>query len=392
MRKALRILHRWTGLIIALAVVITGLTGAVIPYQDQIRSLVAGEVWDAAPPEPGARVLSGLELKRIAEEETGGSVSFIKLVPDPDHAQSVFVSAPRGEPPLPFQQYFLDPYTGEIRARVNFADLADGPINIAPFLVAVHYSLAAGQTGRQVLGWAALAWLLLSFTGVVLTFPRKGCKTFWRGWRDAWRLRRKGSRKVRLHDFHRATGLWLLPLTLVFTWSAVSFNLDLVHDPVQRMLGAEGLFRPVENPAPDPGDAMSPQDAEQVGAKLMQEQAEARGFTVRGPEALSLRPYANVIGYYARTSLDGPTDNGSTAVWFDQASGRLLEFRHPYGETRADAFDKVLRLLHTGDLFGGAYKLVISLFGVLIAMTALSGVLMWLKKSRRPARELRGAL
>ena len=176
MRKLLRILHRWTGLVVALAVVITGLTGAVIPYQDQIRSLVAGEVWDAAPPEPGARVLSGLELKRIAEEETGGSVSFIKLVPDPDHAQSVFVSAPRGEPPLPFQQYFLDPYTGEIRARVNFADLADGPINIAPFLVAVHYSLAAGQTGRLLLGWAALAWLLLSFTGVVLTFPRKGCK------------------------------------------------------------------------------------------------------------------------------------------------------------------------------------------------------------------------
>ena len=158
------------------------------------------------------------------------------------------------------------------------------------------------------------------------------------------------------------------------------------------MLGAAGLFTPVENPAPDAGKAMSPEQAEQVGAKLMQEQAEARGFTVRGPEALSLRPYAHVIGYYARTSLDGPTENGSTAVWFDQASGRLVEFRHPYGETRADAFDKVLRLLHTGDLFGGAYKLAISLFGLLIAMTALSGVLMWLKKSGRPARELRGAL
>ncbi|RIV85492.1 hypothetical protein D2V17_10380 [Aurantiacibacter xanthus] len=393
MRKALLIAHRWTGVIVALAVIITGLTGAIIPYQDQIRSLVAGEVWDAAPPEPGARVLSGLELKRIVEAETGGEVGFIQLVPASDHAHSVFVSAPSGEPPLPFRQFFLDPYTGEIRARVNFAELADGPINIAPFLVSLHYSLAAGQTGRLLLGVAALAWLLLSLAGLVLTFPRKGPRkgspTFWRDWAGAWRLRRKGARKVRLYDFHRATGLWLLPFTVVFTWSAVAFNLDAVHQPVQAMLGGKGLFAPVDNPAPDPGAAMSAEQAEQVGARLMREQAEARGFTIRGPEALSFRPYAHVIGYYARTSLDGPTGNGSTAVWFDQASGRLIAFRHPYGETSADTFDKVLRLLHTGEMFGGVYKLAISLFGLLISATTIAGVVMWLKSKRRPARSRR---
>ena len=191
MRKLLLILHRWTGLIVALAVVFTGLTGAVIPYHDQIRSLVAGDVWDAAPPVPDAPVMSGLELKRIVEEETGGEVSFIRLVPDPDHALSVFVRPRTGEPPLPFQQYFLDPYTGDIRARVRFADLRDGPINIAPFLVSLHYSLAAGQTGRLILGLAALAWLLLSIAGLVLTFPRGGSSSFWRGWGRAWRLRRR---------------------------------------------------------------------------------------------------------------------------------------------------------------------------------------------------------
>ncbi|MEN7538483.1 PepSY-associated TM helix domain-containing protein [Aurantiacibacter flavus] len=379
------IAHRWFGLIVALAVVITGLTGAVIPYQDHIRSLVAGEVWDVSPPVPGAPVLSGLELKRIVEEETGGAVSFIQLVPDADHASSVFVSAQTGEPPLPFQQYFLDPYTGDIRARVKFAELSDGPINIAPFLVSVHYSLAAGQTGRLILGVVALAWLLLSIAGLVLTFSRRRSPSFWRHWGRAWRLRRRGAHKVRLCDFHRATGLWLAPLTFVFTWSAVAFNLDAVHEPVQRMLGAQGLYEPVDNPAPDAGQAMPPERAEEVGARLMQAQADQRGFTVRGPEALSFRPYANVIGYYARTSLDGPTETGSTAVWFDQASGRLIEFRQQFGETSADAFDKSLRLLHTGEMFGEGYKLVISLFGLIVAATALAGVFLWLRNSRRSA-------
>src|SRR5690606_3525249 len=121
---------------------------------------------------------------------------------------------------------------------------------------------------------------------------------------------------------HRAAGLWIFPAMLVFAWSAVAFNLDQVHTPVQRAFGAQGLYRPVTNPLPAPGVPMTWETAVEVGERLMNEEAARRGFEIRGPEALSLNPYAGVTGYYARTSLDGPTQNGSTAVWFDQVSGR----------------------------------------------------------------------
>ncbi|HWK42312.1 MAG TPA: PepSY-associated TM helix domain-containing protein [Croceibacterium sp.] len=390
MKAILLVAHRWAGLTIALAVLVTGLTGAILPWQDQLRSWFAPQVWNAGPPTPGAEPLSGIELVRRVERETGGIVSYIPLAPDPSHAQSIFLSSPPGAPPLDFEQVFVDPYSGEIRARVRFGDLRDGAINLMPFLVNFHYSLASGNWGRFLLGLAAFIWCLEAVAGLLLTVPRAlraGWRRRLRQWGRAWRIRGKPGSGTFTFDLHRASGLWLWPMTLVFGWSAVAFNLDVVHEPVQRFFGGEGLYQPVPNPTPDAGGPMSMEDAAATGARLMAREAAEKGFTVHAPGALSLNPYNKVIGYYARTSLDGPTENASTAVWFDQASGRQLAFRQPFGDTRADAVDKAMRMLHTADLFGWPYKVLVTLFGLLTSIMALAGVILWLKRSNRRWRK-----
>ena len=119
------------------------------------------------------------------------------------------------------------------------------------------------------------------------------------------------------------------------------------------------------------------------GEQLMAREAERGGFDVYRPEALSLAPYANAIGYYARTSLDEPSENGSTVVWFDQVSGAQLGFGKPYGSTAADAIDKTVRVLHTADGLGWPYRVFVSLFGLLTAGMAVAGVVLWVRRSRR---------
>src|SRR5690606_12232739 len=193
------------------------------------------------------------------------------------------------------------------------------------------------------LGVAALVWFLVALIGLALSLPKKiGIRGFWRRWWPAWAVRRDQGTIVLTHDFHRATGLWLWPLMLVFAWSAVAFNLDEVHGPVLRFFGAEVLYRSVANHAPAEGAATSWAEAVAHGERLMAHEAERGGFAVYRPEALSLAPFANAIGYYARTSLDEPSENGSTVVWFDQVSGEQLGFGKPYGRTAADAVDKAL--------------------------------------------------
>ncbi len=387
MRGHLLKLHRWVGLAITLLLLVVGLTGAVIPWQDQIRSAVAGDVWDVARPGPDARVLSGLDLKRIAEEQTGGTVSYIQLQPDPTHAFSVFVSSAPGGPPLGYRQVLMDPYNGEIRAKLRFAELNDGAINLAPFLVKVHYSLGLGPYGQLALGIVALVWLVMSLVGVYLTWPRGANGRRFRRWLRVWRIRRGRGGRVWVHDFHRATGLWFLPMTLVFAWSAVGFNLQPVHDPVQKLMGAEGLYQPVLNDTPDAGDALSADQALIVGQELMRAQAREQGFVIRGAEALSFRPHSDLIGYYARTSLDGPTDRGGTVIWFDDSSGRSVAFVRPYGETPADVVDKATRMLHSGEMLGTPFRLLISVFALLLCAMMISSALLWLRKSGKRARK-----
>src|SRR5690606_35670537 len=147
-------------------------------------------------------------------------------------------------------------------------------------------------------------------------------------------------------------------------------------------------YRPVDNPSPTPGEAMTWEQAVAQGERLMAREAERGDFTVHAPEALSLAPYASAMGYYARTSLNEPSEQGSTVVWFDQVSGRQLGFGRPYGSTPADTVDKTLRILHTADGLGWAYRLFVSLFGLLTAGMAVAGVALWVRRSRRLPKEV----
>jgi len=391
MRSLLLIVHRWAGLTITLALVVTGITGAVLPYQRAISHWVAADIWHVTPPTPGARTLSGTELIRRVEAQTGGVVSYVPLALDPDHVQAVFVSQRPDGAPLGYDEIFADPYNGAIRARVRYGDLRDGAVNLMPFLINFHYTLAAGPAGRLLLGIAALIWCGVCLLGFWLSLPQGRPGTGWRAmlrrWRPAWGLRTRQGSAAFTYDLHRASGLWLWPAMLVFAWSAVAFNLDGVHQPVQRFFGAQGLYRPVPNPAPAQGRPMTAEQAVAVGRQLMDRQAARDGFQVRGPEALSLNPRTQTMGYYARTSLDGPTGRGSTAVWFDAVSGRMLEFRPPYGTTRADALDKTVRMLHTAALFGWPYKLFVSAFGLLTAGMAIAGFTLWARRVGRRQRK-----
>lgn len=384
--------HRWAGLAIALVLVVAGLTGAVLPYQRELSAMAAPEVWRVSPPAAGAPLLSGVALMQRVEAQTGGVVRYMRLDPDGRYAQAVFLGPKPGGPKLGFGEVAADPYTGEIRKRIRYGDISQGAVNLMPFVMGLHYSLAAGSLGNTAFGIAALIWTLECLLGLTVTLPKRVARDaasvagWFRRWGPAWRVRSGAGSTALMFDLHRALGLWLLPVMLVFAWSGVAFNLDQVHAPVQKLFGARGLYRPPVNAAPDVGPEMSPEQAVAHGRALMDLEAARRGFAVRAPYAITWSPSVHAIGYYARTSLDGPTKDGSTLIWFDAASGRELEFRPPYGTTAADALDKATRMLHAGGLFGWPYRVFVSLFGLAVAGTAGVGCWLWLRRTATGSR------
>lgn len=264
--------------------------------------------------------------------------------------------------------------------RGTWAALSEGMHQIMPFVFLVHYTLALGDIGRLMFGVAALVWTLDCFIGFYLTLPVSRRKFFHR-WRKAWQFRKPSVHWYRFNfSLHRAGGLWLWPILLVFAWSSVGFNLTEVYNPVMRALGASDVF------------AALPEKQGPVGlvhdwpARLAQARslAAAHGekydFTVLEEDGLTYRATSDSYEYRYIGSTDLPTTRAQSRLFFDRTSGALLAYKPGTGKLTADGIEEWIVALHLASIGGLPYRLFVAVLGVGISMLAVTGVLIWMHK------------
>lgn len=96
---------------------------------------------------------------------------------------------------------------------------ADGTVTTGIWLVStlidLHDNLLAGEAGRAVNGFGAIAVLLLAATGLVIWWPGI------RRWRRSLGLRRGVSVKRFVWDLHSAMGFWTFAFTMIFALSGI---------------------------------------------------------------------------------------------------------------------------------------------------------------------------
>lgn len=385
------IAHRWAGLTMALFLIVAGATGALLPFMAELTLASRPALSAAAPPAPGARPLDGATLAERVERQAGGRVSGLSLDIPSDHIASVSVEARPGRPALGYDTVWADPYTGKVRLAYRDGVPADGPQAIPYFLLLVHYGLVLGEWGRWAFGVAALVWTIDCFVGFYLTLPVRPkravpSKSWWSRWRPAWTLR-KGARGHKLtFDLHRAGGLWLWPVMVVFAWSGVGFSLTSVHAPVMHLLGGtEWVPLPVLAEPLDP-PPIGMRAAVATGERLMGAEAARRGFTVERPGYFSYDAGSGLYRYGARTSLDVVNEGGRTNLWFSGVDGRLVRFTAPIEGSAADKTTRWFEMLHMAQVFGLPYRIFVSMLGLAVAALSVTGILIWMRK--RSARLL----
>ncbi len=188
--------HRWAGLTIAVFLVIAGLTGAVLPFEEPLTFATRPDRAYVTPV-PGARPLDGITIADRVEAQTGVSVAYIPLEVPRDRVVRLFVTAAPGGAPLPYDMVWADPYTGAVRLTYRWGGLHDGIVNLVPFLYSLHYGRVLGAWGMWAFGVAALIWTIDCFVGFYLTLPvvRRTVAPaagWWSRWRPAWLVRRGG--------------------------------------------------------------------------------------------------------------------------------------------------------------------------------------------------------
>jgi len=404
-RKLWVVVHRWTGLYMALILTVAGLTGAVLAFDEPLNEwLNPGLFKVPVGPEPR---LDPYALREAALTlEPRARIDFVTLDPDPGDVGS-FVLIPRIDPATgkPYDLgptvIMVDPYTGAELARLSDSLWPITSRNLIGVIFQLHVCLCLGETGRWLFGIAAVLWSLDAFVALYLTFPvRRGAVLEAAGgrpgswlsrWRVSWSIKwGAGAWRVNF-DLHRATGLWSWPLLFAFASSSIAFNLPEVYGPV--MNGVFHMPDPYaaipDLPTPRPDPKLGFREAAVIGARLTEEQGRQLGFTLRHAHGHRFFMYDAAKGVYvypSHTDRDVGYHHVGAEVYLDGDTGAYRGISLASGGHWATTFTTWVSAIHTAVFEGQLMHVVACLTGLGTALLSVTGVWIWWKKRGFRAR------
>lgn len=339
LRNAWFQVHKWIGILLAILIIPISLTGAALVWHDWVdekanpqRYAVSGEA-NLAP--------SAYAASAAGAMQPGERISQIRL---PEHHGPVVATilTPAGKGPPERNSIFLNPGDAKVLDR---AGANEGVVRLLHIL---HGSLMVPGVGRQIVGWIGVAMLLSALTGLWLWWPLQG------SWTKGLRWRRQNTANANLH--HQA-GFWIsLPLAmLAFTGVWISFPPFFA-----KISGAPP-------PPPRPAPAL-PLDTTRLNPDAVLQ-------TASSAASGKLISISWPTGKSPDWKLSFERDVSPAEVVVNDATGQVTPPKPPKPETLA----RTMRRLHDGTGMGPFWQTIIFLGGILPALLAVTGIIMWLR-------------
>jgi uncharacterized iron-regulated membrane protein len=356
LRRAWFQVHKWIGLILAILIIPLSLSGAALVWDEALDRLANPDRYAVS----GTTMLPPASYVEAARGslKAGDRIATLTLPDDEGPVVLVANRAAKGERPGPPPRtiVYLDPPTARVLA------VSDGSGGIVRFLHVLHGSLQMPGVGRSIVGWIGVAMMLSSLTGLWLWWPTMG--SIKRAFR--WKRHRNLDTNI-----HQTFGFWIaLPLfvlSLTGAWiSFPSFFGALTGDAPRGERGPRTRPLPVERPA------------QSIASVIERAQGAAHGEvrTIAWPTTKSPDWTIAFAG-------DPPA---SIKVADDTGTASAAPAREREGVAR------LMRRIHDGTGMGVVWQVIIFIGGVLPAILAVTGVIMWWRaRGWRAAVKARGA-
>lgn len=350
MRRAWFQVHKWIGLILAILIIPISLSGAALVWDDGLdrivnpaRYAVSGDALLA----PDAYVAAARAVlkpdQRIAQltlPEGKGPVAVAAT------ADAAALKAYRGGPP-PRVIVYLDPPTAKVM------QVASSGGGLVRFLHVLHGSLQLPGVGRMIVGWIGVFMMVSCFTGLWLWWPTVG------RWARGLRYKRHRNTDTNLHYLF---GFWvalpLFVLSLTGAWiSFPQFFAGLVGQSQQR--GGAGPDRArMARAKPLAAPAQSLDTAIAKAGTI----AKGELRSVTWPTDLSADWTVSFAGRGAPVAVKVADDSGSASAAPARQQGGVA---------------RLMRRLHDGTGMGTLWQVLIFIGGILPAVLAVTGIIMW---------------
>jgi uncharacterized iron-regulated membrane protein len=385
MKSLIRTIHLWAGLTFGTILVLQGLTGTVIGWRHELDAWLNPGLLQVAPP---AGALAGSAARPSPAQVAAVTA---RLTADPAYGRpdtlflpevhgDVYVAWYRpGKPASSWtqgvtRQVMVDPATLAVLGERNWGEAGFTRPLLMPTLFHLHRYLMAGDAGKVIIAVQGVALLLLTLTGIVVWWPKMTLSAFW----HAISVRRGGNWPKFSFQLHRAAGFYAAPVLLVLAFSGLHFNMPDWTTPAIRAVAPLTKNEKVSN--------ASPKDAPRIDAGAAMAAAQARY-----PEGRVSRigvPGKPDQPFEVRVRQPGELrhGDGATRVSVDARSGVVLRTIDPLVARGGDWFVSTLYPLHTGEAFGVLGRILISVVGLTPLLFFITGLTVWLKFRRKPAK------
>ncbi len=356
LRRVFVQIHLWLGLGLAVLLVPIGLSGAALVWHDQLDALIhpARYAATAGPSLP----LSRLVARASASLERGFQPVALRMPEGEGWPATVSAREGRrgegaaGRPRL--VTVYLDPPTGRVLDIIEFRGSLIGVLH------RFHENLTVPEwNGRAIVGWAGVAMLILSLSGIYLWWPRNG------GFLRGLRFTRGPALSFNLHHLF---GFWIsIPLAVV---SATGVYLGFPQQGRDVLASIAPMLPPQRG-----GFAAPLMQKPELGIDRAAEIATA---AVAGSRLAAIFLPTQQSGAW-RVQLRDAEAAETTTIMVDDRSGTPGRVT-PLAGDRAALW---IRAIHEGGRGGFIWKVLVFVCGVLPAVFAITGVVIWWR-SRRP--------
>ena len=353
LRRALFQVHLWSGLLLAVYIVIIAVSGAILVFGTEITAALVPRSLTEAASAPPADIPYTVAAFRLAYPRATIGTLIVPSAAVPVYQISATDAGGHAVTVL------ADP------AATRFVPQ---PRTWLTWVHDLHYYLLLGQTyGMQVNGIGGGLLLLITLSGLAVWWP--GVKLWRRGFvislRSKWR-------RIN-YDAHSAVGIWTLLLVFWWAFSGLYFGW---YRQVAAAVNVVSTVRGMAAPQLPPGVYTNPA---QERASLQSILATVQHASPHG------RLYSLSNATLAQPTLSAAMDLRATGdfshrdlVTIDTVTGRVLSVWH-YGDnhTPGDWILWAMHPIHFGTLWGLPVKILWFLLGMSLAVLSVTGVLMY---------------
>lgn len=359
-RRVIFNLHLYTGLVVGLLLVLSGLTGSLLVFREEIEEQVYPELMPqlikAAP--PGKRVSIQVVRDAVGRAYPHERPSSISLPHTPQQAYKVSMNDAH------HLLVYVDPYSGKILGAHRQADTFMGWIGL------LHTELLSGERGEIILGIGAVLLICMGVTGIILWWPRNGKITsgFKVQWAAPW--------KKMNFDLHRASGIYAAPFVLITAFTGVSL---VFNETVAGIINAVTL-----SPAQVAPPLSGPRRAEIPMPDLDRLLQQAEQILPAATATRITFPQTPQAPWVIRKKFPQESQpNGRNFIYFDQYTGKVLQVVNTTTAPLGIRIYNVLYPTHIGVIGGTSTRILQVIIGLVPTVLFITGFIMWKNRKQK---------